>query len=904
MSRTGDVAPLWLRHPVAVPVAAAFLVLALLSGLALVSAQRSNQSIQGAAQDRVRTYRETAVRALKLQTEDYKRTAATLAESKSIIESLSSGSPASLRATMDNLSTLARSRNLPAAFTADTRGRTVAFYPSQTDIIGQSFSFRDWFKGVSRTDRPYVSAGYRSAATGRPSVVAIAAPVFEGPRRVGYVVFLWQLESVREVSLGAYEDDGVSITVTDQRGQPLLRSLNVDDRGEPIDIKVSDMTRQALAGQQVSSARDGKLVEIGPVPGLGWTVTAALPSSIALFPTHAFRQKQEINLGVATLLVFLFTALWSMVARRRGAELAITEGERQHLRASEDRFQRVFDEGLTGKILANTNGEILRVNDAMKSMLGRESDELVGRQLVSSFDDDADRQRIRELIGVGDGELRTEMAIRDADNRRLSGRVALTWISGRGGDLVLLVQVEDITARLDAEKRLTELTLHDELTGLPNRRLLLERCDHAFALARSGRGRSTAVGVLFIDLDGFKKVNDRAGHDTGDQLLLSISQDLQNALRPADTVARIGGDEFVVLLEQEDGLEYLRTVADRIINTVRRQVIADGTELSVSASVGVARLDLAIEPEVRPDQLLRRADAAMYRAKERGKDRHDVFDGKLRASTETRPMLEQAIRDGLEHDRVAIVFQPVIDVDRNIVVGAEALLRLRDSTGRLLPTLPAVIAAEGAGLAEALSDRVLNLALGAACTWPQNLSVAINISARELTGKVLRDRIEGALARHAFDPTRLILEITETSILSAGPAALAELEKLRQQGVRVAIDEFGTAYATLQNLTKLPVDALKVDAAFTAGLPDQRTHAAIVHGIASMAIELNIPCIVEGVETEAQLAALKGLAVLAQGWLWGSPQGPEHVPTINPVSLSHDEPDTILSQDPSPGVGP
>lgn len=188
-----------------------------------------------------------------------------------------------------------------------------------------------------------------------------------------------------------------------------------------------------------------------------------------------------------------------------------------------------------------------------------------------------------------------------------------------------------------------------------------------------------------------------------------------------------------------------------------------------------------------------------------------------------------------------------------------------------------------------------HIALGAAQTWPSRMSLAVNISTRELTGRNLRRRVEHALLQHDFDPVRLILEITESSILRAGPAALVELEKLRQSGVRVAIDDFGTAYATLQNLTILPVDALKVDTSFTAGLPHRRTHTAIVHGIASMAFELDIPCIIEGVETETQLAAIQGMSVHAQGWLWGKPQGPEYIPTLHPMPLPPAHPDITRS---------
>jgi diguanylate cyclase (GGDEF)-like protein/PAS domain S-box-containing protein len=563
----------------------------------------------------------------------------------------------------------------------------------------------------------------------------------------------------------------------------------------------------------------------------------------------------------------------------------------QVLRNSEERFRRVFDEALIGNFLVNTHGAIVRVNATLARLLGREPQALIGEPLASRFGDEADQLRILKLIEAGEGELRAEMALCDSQGRPLWGLVALSWMHEHDGERVLLAQIEDITARRAAEHRLTELALHDELTGLPNRRLLIQRCEEAFALARASRSDTPSIAAFCINLDGLKPINDTAGHDTGDQVLIAIAHDLQGALRPTDTVARVGGDEFVVLLEHDDGLAYLRTVADRITAVIRRQVTTGTESMALTASVGIARVDLAREPEVSPEQLLRRADAAMYRAKERGRDQYDVFDTDLHERTEARQALVHAVRDGLREDRVALVFQPVVDVDSNLVVGAEALMRLSDAQGHLLPTLPAIIAAEAAGLAEAVGDRVLNLALGEARTWPEHMTIAVNISARELIGRDLRSRVERALARHDFDPTRLILEITESSILRAGPDALAELEMLRHLGVQVAIDDFGTAYATLANLTILPVDILKVDTTFTAGLPHQRTHTAIVHGIASMAYELDIPCIIEGVETDTQLEAIRGMSVHAQGWYWGKPQGAGHVPLLNPMHLPSDDPE-------------
>ena len=1098
------------------------------------------------AQNRVDSNRDAAVRALGHLTEDFTRTVSTWSREPTVVASLTTPTPLGLAAAQDRLSILAGSKDSPAAFVTDLRGRTVVLYPAQPELIGKDFSFRDWFRGVSTTGAPYVSSGYRSAAAGHPLVVGVAAPVLAGARRVGYVIVLWQLDSVRSVVDGSKRDDGVTITVADQVGQSLTSGLTVDGRGQPIAAPVPVLTREALQGRSVSRTTRSGLQAAGPVPGLGWAVTATLPATVTFGPALTFQRSLLGTLGVALLLVGVFTGLALRVARRRAVERRAADSERRRLttlfasspigiieglpdgtvlsvndafarmlgyeaddllglnaheladpdspleitgalhaaregavdeysgerryrhrdgtlipvlvsvvvlrdatgsltrlvafvvdqreqqrssdslrelattlagreaflstlldtmdvsvlacdqdgvltlanqqtrtvhalgpgtaldapgamqvahldgtpmfpeqtpltralregvvrdvellivtddgrppqrmisharrmedangrtvgavvashdvtamraaeaslQASEDRFRRIFDEGLIGKLLVSDRGQIVQVNAMLARLLGPGRD-LRGTQLVDCFLEVADRSRVEALLRSGGDTLHTEVPLVAADGRELWARVALSWIRDNDGGRLLLVQVEDVTARRAAERRLTALALHDELTGLPNRRLLIERCDQAFALARSGRAAST-VAALFIDLDGFKPINDRAGHEAGDQLLVAIARDLQAAVRPTDTVARVGGDEFVVLLERHDGLAELRAIADRIASTVRRPVTTGDVSLTVSASIGIARADLTFEPDLQPDQLLRRADSAMYRAKDRGRDRHDVFDEELRELTEARQTLEQAMRDGLRDERIALVFQPVIDVDSLVVVGAEALMRLADAQGRLLPTLPAILAAESAGLAETLGDRVLHLALEAASIWPAHMTVAVNVSARELTGRDLRNRVETALRRHDFDPARLVLEITESSILSAGPSALAELEKLRNRGIKVAIDDFGTAYATLQNLTTLPVDALKVDTSFTAGLPHQRTHTAVVHGIASMAYELDIPCIVEGVETDGQLAAIRGMSVHAQGWLWGKPRGAGFVPALlqPPAPRAHHE---------------
>ena len=874
----------WRSHVVTLPVMLVLISTLLLSGFGLVAVHEANRTVQSDAQARVRSNRDAAVRALVHQADDFKAAVAVAAVKSEIIEGLSAPKPTTLGEVQDYLTILASSKGSPGVFLADAKGRPIAIYPDQPELIGRDFSFRDWFHGAARTDGTYVSTAFRTDLNGHPLVVAVAAPVLDGSRRLGYIAVLWQLDSVRAVADASRKDDGVSILVTDQQGQPLSDALTFDALGQAQPTTVSPTTRQALSGRTIDTVNGGLLESAGPVPQLGWTVTAAQPSSVALAGADTFRRNLGIALGIVLLLVLLVAVfVWRLALRRAG--------ERDVLRDSEERFRRVFDEALIGKLLANGDGEILQINSVMARLLGRAPADLIGQSLAGLFKDEPDKRRVQGLVQAGSGELRAEMSLSDQHGQSLWVLVGLSWMRELDGERVLLAQVEDITARRAAEQRLTELALHDELTGLPNRRLLLERCEQAFARARSGRGDSTSVAALFIDLDGFKPINDGAGHDAGDQVLIAVANDLVAALRPTDTVARVGGDEFVVLLDQHDGLAFVRSVAERITATVRRQVTTDTTSLRLSASVGIARVDLAQEPDVGPELMLRRADAAMYMAKEQGRDRYGVFDSDLHERIEAWQGLVQAVRDGLRHDRVALVFQPVVDVDSNIVVGAEALMRLTNSDGRLLPTLPVIVAAETAGLAEELGDRVLHLALDAACTWPEHMSLAVNLSTRELTGRDLRSRVERALRLHDFDPSRLILEITETSVLRAGGSAIAELEKLRQQGVRVAIDDFGTANTTLANLTRLPVDVLKVDPSFTAGLPHQRTRTAIVHGIASMAYKLAIPCVIEGVETIEQLDAIRGMAVQAQGWFWGMPQGPNSVPMLNPVPLTRDDPD-------------
>ncbi len=975
------------------PVAAALVAMLLLALVGTVAYQQNRQSVRAQAAARVRSNQEAAVHAVSRQSQDFLRTTEAGARDPDIVAALSAPGPATRSSAEAPLAALALGKAAPSAFLSDVRGRYVVGHPFLTAYVGVGFAYRDWFRGASSSGHAYVSSGYHSVARGRPRVVGVAAPVYDGDRRVGYLTLLWQLASIRSVAEGSRRDDGISITVTDQRGRP-------------------------LTGERAATT-DRKVVAAGGVPHLGWTVTATLPMSTAMKASRAFRKSLVLTLAIALLTLLGALAYAVLISGRRAQERAQLTAQAEHLTAlfaaspvgiiegrpdgtilavndelarmlgyaeeelltlkagdlahpssvaavgaslsavvdgsvtsytaervyrarsgaavpvlvslvvlrnamgkldrmvacvmdltgmraaeaaletSEDRFRKVFDEGLIGKALTAETGVILHANRALAEMLGRGVDELRGQMLTSCFEAVEDKARISDVLASTSAQLNAELPLHRSSGAESWGRVAVRWMQEEGTDGVLLAQFEDITAQRIAERRLMDLALHDDLTGLPNRRLLMERCAQVFAVARSGRSGSF-VTALFLDLDGFKAVNDRVGHDAGDQLLKSVATDLLETLRPADTLARVGGDEFVVLLDTDDGLDAGRLVADRLAHLVRRRIPCGAdASLPVSASIGIARVDLSVEPDLVPEQLLRRADAAMYRAKQRGRDRQEVFDSELLASTEARYELEQAVRDGLLHDRIHLVFQAVVDVDSGVVLGAEALMRLVDAAGRLLPTLPAVMAAEQAALAPQLGDRVLDLAMEALRSWPSHMSLAVNVSARELTGDAFRQRVEDALRRHEVDPARLMLEVTESSIMNAGRSSLGALQALRERGVRVAIDDFGTAYATLQNLTVLPVDVIKVDASFTAGLGRDRTATAVIRGVITMADAMDVPCIIEGIETQSQHDALLGLGVQGQGWLWGKPRGRE----VTPSAFDHRTTHTPRLAVPAPRLG-
>ncbi|MBI2708119.1 MAG: EAL domain-containing protein [Actinobacteria bacterium] len=454
--------------------------------------------------------------------------------------------------------------------------------------------------------------------------------------------------------------------------------------------------------------------------------------------------------------------------------------------------------------------------------------------------------------------------------------VALSWsITAHGADIsepdAISFIARDIRDRKALEHRLEHQATHDPLTGLPNRTLVLDRL--RVALARTLR-RGGEVAVLFADLDDFKVVNDSLGHEMGDRLLEVLASRLVSAVRPGDTVGRFGGDEFVVVCEDVDGHESASLVAERLAETLTQPVGLDGTEVVVSASVGIA---LASQASTTAEDLLRDADSAMYEAKARGRARAEIFDLAMRTRAVARLELEGSLRRAVERRELRLRFQPQVDLRTGATVGFEALLRWEHPERGLLEPDEFLGVAEGSRLIVPVgrwvlqqSSRILDRLCAAEGAGP--LWLGVNLSARELTDSRLVDTVREVLADMAAPPGSLQLEITEGVLMEDVESSLVTLERLKELGVQLAIDDFGTGYSSLARLRGFPVDVLKIDRSFVAGLGTDPGDSAIVASIVHLAHALGMRATAEGVEEELQLDELRRLGCdVAQGFLLGRP---------------------------------
>jgi diguanylate cyclase (GGDEF)-like protein/PAS domain S-box-containing protein len=469
-----------------------------------------------------------------------------------------------------------------------------------------------------------------------------------------------------------------------------------------------------------------------------------------------------------------------------------------------------------------------------------------------------------------DGRWAGEQWNRRKAGERYAERLSVVAIPGDGGAPGRFIVVfSDVTQRKLDEERIRYQASYDQLTGLPNRALFMDLL--AQALAHAARHQEM-VGLMFVDLDGFKQINDTMGHDRGDLLLREASDRLKRCVRASDTVARLGGDEFTVLMPNLGDFRHAPAVAERIAERLAVPFVLDGKEAFVSASIGITTF-----PDDGADAatLLKNADAAMYRAKGRGKQQVHFFTAEMNVEIEQRRLLIEGLAGALQRDEFVLHYQPKVDLRSGRFTGAEALLRWRHPELGLVPSSRFVPIMEESGLLGPVSDWVIETACRQHRAWLEQgltLRVAVNLSTRQLRQRGLAATVADLLARAGIEPSGLELEITEGMLMTDAAVVEATLRELDEMGVSLAMDDFGTGYSSLSHLKRLPLRSIKIDRSFVTDIAGDANDCEIIRAIVSMAKALRRRVVAEGVETEQQLWVLRELGCdEAQGYLLGLP---------------------------------
>jgi len=551
---------------------------------------------------------------------------------------------------------------------------------------------------------------------------------------------------------------------------------------------------------------------------------------------------------------------------------ALHQQLREH---DERRFQALLAGSSDTTIVVDAAGEIAFVSSSATRVLHLPADQLHGHPMVAFVQrhvhpDDTGHltAKLQQLLTTAGGEESVEFRLRRPDD---------SWrdIEGLGRNLLgdqavrgVLLTLRDVSERKQLERALTRQAFTDQLTGLPNRALLQDRTQQALRMA--GRQGLTAA-LLLLDLDRFKEVNDTLGHHHGDLLLQQVAERVHGSLRSSDTVARLGGDEFAVLLPQVAGVQEATVVADKLSAAIEAPFTVNGLTLDVDASIGVA-----VYPDHAGDanQLLQRADVAMYAAKATHAG-YTVYDPTLDQHNPRRLGLLGQLRRALAAGELVVHYQPKADVRSARILGVEALVRWQHPEHGLLGPGEFVPLAETTGLIRPLTSYVLDAALRQCRTWldaGHELSVAVNLSTRCLLDLTLPDQIIGLLEETAMAPERLVLEITESAIMTDPTRALEILNRLHTLGVQLAIDDFGTGYSSMAYLKSLPVDELKVDRSFVKHLRDNPSDAVIVRSTVDLGHNLGLRVVAEGVEDEATWQELANLGCdSVQGYFLARP---------------------------------
>ena len=646
--------------------------------------------------------------------------------------------------------------------------------------------------------------------------------------------------------------DGLGIARTDVRGRALWAApLWANDDPSSTLSPLVEAGAEGRAGQRT--------IDIGGV--------APRPGRVSLTPVV------DDTRSVAVLLVEL-----RGLADTRETD-ALIEATTQALAAAEDIFRAVAEHTSDLVCLHDPTGAFTYVSPSCRRLLDIDPTALVGTHPVDiahTSTRDALVQAIHDAGRRGSEPTRFRHRLRHRNGSFRWFETAITPILAPDSTVrQLQSSSRDITEQRETEQSLIKQAFHDELTGLPNRALLIDRMTHALAASeRSGQ----PIGVLFIDLDGFKTINDTLGHPVGDTALTKVAERLTAIVRPGDTLARIGGDEFLMLCAGTDGARGATAVARRILGAFAQPFVLEGREIDIGASIGIAT-SMGSED---PNQIIENADTAMYEAKHEGRGRFAIHNETDQSLALERIDTEEALRRAVHNGELRLHYQPELDLESGRIVGFEALVRWQRPDGRLVPPIEFIPLAEETGIIVDLGRWVIAEACRQASLWrvyrtpdQEPVRIWVNLSARQLGDPDLVPFVERTVEAAGISTDEICLEITESALMDDATAATEQLDQLRRIGISLGIDDFGTGWSQFAYLQRLPLDVLKIDRSFVSGLASDHAAATIVAAIIDLAHALGLIVIAEGVESEDQLAVLRELDCdQALGFLFSEPREP------------------------------
>ena len=630
------------------------------------------------------------------------------------------------------------------------------------------------------------------------------------------------------------------------------------ERGRPAEILAATQRHAKWEGQITCRRKNGKRLPVHAVV----TPRRDASGKVAGYLLISRDLSKELKLT---------QELRTQLAARTLAESA--------LRESEERYRIVTETATDAMISADDQGVIVFVNPAAERMFGYGAAELLGREptlLVPERMRSAYQAAFGRYCGPDEAPVARER-IELSGLHKAGHEVPLEISLGEhrhGGKRTFTAIIRDVTERQRAEQQIHWLAQHDPLTGLPNRTLLRDRVGHAIAQARRNQEK---LAVLFLDLDGFKHINDSLGHQIGDEVLRVVARRLQTCLREGDSIGRLGGDEFVVCLPVRDDDRDAMRVARKILDALAEPALVNENELRVNASIGIS---LYPSDGTDADSLMRAADTAMYHAKDKGRNTFQFYTERLNDAAQRRLAIASRLHQAVQRDELLLEYQPQVDLKNAAIVGVEALVRWQHPELGLLQPAEFIKVAEDTGQIGLVGDWVLRRACGQLSRWrtPRHpdLRLAVNLSPEQFRRPELADTVLQTVQQSGLPTVALDLEITESALMMQDAENSRALERLAGTGIQFAVDDFGTGYSSLAYLQRFPIDTIKIDRSFVDGVAQDRNDAAIVTAIIAMAENLKLHVVAEGVETAEQAAFLRASGCLAaQGYYYHRPMPAE-----------------------------